>query len=291
MERESFVAGQFYESNPKALKERIKWCFLSSFGPHELPNQSLENYFAAVVPHAGYTYSGPAAAYVYKEIGELKGIDTFVIIGTNHSGVGPSVSVFPGGKWKTPLGEIEVDNDFSKSIVALSHFAKLDTSAHIHEHSVEVQLPFLQFLFKTFKIVPIVFRGNNTIKEANDLVDSIEKAAKVLGRRIFVIASSDFTHYGNHYNYLPFFGSSLEIRKKVYELDKMAISEILKLHEIQFLDYIHRTGATICGFAPIIAAIAYAKKHVKSGKLLKYYCSGDISGDYTNCVGYASIIF
>lgn len=291
MERHPVVSGQFYDKNPEKLMERIKWCFLSDFGPKSLPKRGSKNYFAAIVPHAGYIYSGPAAAHVYKEIGEMKKIDTFVIIGTNHSGLGPSISIFPEGVWKTPLGDVMVDYELSSEIVTNSKLAEFDTRAHAYEHSVEVQLPFLQFLFENVKIVPIVFRGDEILEEAKDLADSIEKAAKNLGRKIFVIASSDFTHYGKAYNYLPFFGSNDEIKKKIYELDSNAIKEITQLHEMKFLRYVHRTGATICGFAPIIATIFYAKKHVKGGKLLKHYCSGDISGDYENCVGYASIIF
>jgi AmmeMemoRadiSam system protein B len=291
VERQPIVAGQFYEANPSKLKERINWCFNSGFGPKKLPEEKSRNYFAAIVPHAGYPYSCPCAAYAYKEIGEIRDIDTFVIIGTNHTGVGPSVSVFPEGVWITPFGYVDVDDEFSRELVNISNFAQLDTRAHEYEHSIEVQIPFLQFLFKNFKIVPIVFRGDEILEEARDLANSIEEAANKLGRKIFVIASSDFTHYGRHYGYVPFFGSNEEIRKKIYELDKKAIDEIVNLHEMKFLRYVHKTGATICGFAPIIATMMYAKKHIKSGKLLKYYCSGDISGDYENCVGYASIIF
>ncbi len=291
MIRKSIVAGQFYEKTKEKLIEQIKHCFLSEFGPKSLPKKNSKNYFAAIVPHAGYIYSGPAAAHVYKEIGEIKEVDTFVIIGTNHSGLGPSISVYPEGEWQTPTGNIQVDEEFSKEIVKNSNLAGFDTQAHTYEHSIEVQLPFLQFLFNNIKIVPIVFRGDEILEEAKDLTDSIEKAAKRLGRKIFVIASSDFTHYGRAYNYIPFFGSNEEIKKRIYELDKKAINEILNLHEMKFLRYVHQTSATICGFAPILATIFYAKKYVKKGKLLKYYCSGDISGDYENCVGYASIIF
>jgi len=291
MDRLPIAAGHFYEDNPEKLKAKLKWCFLSEFGPKSLPKKDSKNYFAAIAPHAGYTYSGPAAAHAYKKIGEMKKIDTFVIIGTNHSGLGPSISIFPEGIWKTPLGEVEVDSELSNRIKNYSKFSKFDTIAHKYEHSIEVQLPFLQFLFEKTKIVPIVFRGDELIEEAKDLANAIEIAAKKLERKIFVIASSDFTHYGRAYNYLPFFGSNAEIKKKIYALDKNAIHEIVNLHEMKFLRYVYDTGATICGFAPIIATILYAKKHVEKGELLKYYCSGDISGDYENCVGYASIMF
>lgn len=291
MIRRPFVAGQFYENDKNKLIGQIKSCFISRFGPKSLPKKGSKKYFSAIVPHAGYAYSGPAAACAYKKIGEMSKVDTFVIIGTNHTGLGPSVSVYPWGEWRMPFGDVEVDEKFTKEIVENSKFARLDMKAHKYEHSIEVQLPFLQFLFKDFKIVPIVFRGDKILEEARDLADAIETAAKRLKRKIFVIASSDFTHYGQAYNYIPFFGSSEEIKRKVYSLDKRAIQEIVNLHEIKFLKYIHNTGATICGFAPIIATIFYAKKYVEKGRLLKYYCSGDLSGDYENCVGYASILF
>lgn len=291
MERLPIAAGQFYEANPKKLREKIRWCFLSEFGPKSLPKGNSKNHFAAIVPHAGYTYSGPAAACVYKKIGEMEEVDTFVIIGTNHSGLGPSISIFPEGIWRTPLGEVEVDNELSNEIANYSKFSEFDIHAHEYEHSIEVQLPFLQFLFKKVKIVPIIFRGDDILEEAKDLASAIETAARKLKRKIFVIASSDFTHYGRAYNYIPFFGSNEEIKNKVYSLDEGAIQEITNLHEMKFLRYIYNTAATICGFAPIIATIFYAKKHIEKGMLLKYYCSGDISGDYENCVGYASILF
>ncbi|MCD6547061.1 MAG: AmmeMemoRadiSam system protein B [Nanoarchaeota archaeon] len=291
MDRLPVVAGQFYEKDSKKLIEQIKSCFLSDFGPKSLPKKDSKDYFAAIVPHAGYIYSGPAAAHVYKEIGEMKKVDTFIIIGTNHSGLGPSVSVYPSGRWITPLGDVEVDDVFAKEIVETSKFAEFDTQAHLHEHSIEVQLPFLQFLFKDFKFVPIVFRGDDVLEEARDLADTIYNVSKKLKKNVFVIASSDFTHYGIAYGFIPFFGSSDEIKKKLYALDKKAIEEIINLHEMNFLRYVHSLNLTICGFAPIIATIFYAKKFVKKGKLLKYYCSGDISGDYENCVGYGAIIF
>lgn len=290
MDRQPIVAGQFYEADPKKLTEQIKTAFMSEFGPKSLPKEKVETkkHFAAIVPHAGYPYSGPAAAHVY---GKIEKPDVFVIIGNNHSGTGSSVSVYPEGIWETPLGEVEVDAEFANEIIENSKFAEPDIEAHRHEHSIEVQLPFLQFVFKNVKIVPIAFAGEEILEEAKDLADAIDAAAKKLKKKIFVIASSDFTHYGASYGYLPFMGSDEEIKKRLHELDKKAIDQILGLHEMNLLRYVTGTRATICGIAPIIAAIFYAKKFVKEGKLLKYYCSGDISEDYENSVGYAAIMF
>ena len=291
MKRLPIAAGKFYEADSKKLKERIKECFLSNLGPGSLPEKKSEKHFSAIAPHAGYVYSGAAAAHVYKKIGEIEGISTFVIIGTNHTGLGTPVSIFPEGKWKTPLGEAKIDAELAGEIAKNSKFAQFDIESHLYEHSIEVQLPFLQFLFEKIKIVPIVFRRDKLPEEAEDLADAIEISAKKLKRKIFVIASSDFTHYGDAYDFLPFSGSNEEIKKRVYELDKKAISQIINLDEKKFLKYVYENKLTICGFAPITAAIFYAKKHVKKGKLLKYYCSGDVSGNYKNCVGYASILF
>lgn len=291
MDRYPIAAGQFYEKDRKKLVEQIRGCFLSKFGPKSLPEKNSKKYFAAISPHAGYFYSGPAAAHIYKEIGEMKNPDLFLIIGNSHTGLGPSISIYPNGKWHTPLGSVEVDENFVETLVKNSKFAKIDLTAHEYEHSIEVQIPFLQFIFKEFKIIPIVFRGDEVLKEATDLANSIEKTAKKLGKKIFVIGSSDFTHYGPAYGYYPFLGSSKEIKKKLYELDKGAIEKIINLNEKEFLTYLLEKKSTICGFAPIVATILYAKKFVKKGKLLKYYCSGDISQDYENCVGYGAIIF
>ncbi len=290
--RKSIVAGMFYPSEKEELKKQIENCFLSEIGPGNLPIKNSKKYIAAIVPHAGYSYSGFAATHVYKEIAEINKPDIFIIIGNNHTGLGNSVSISGYDAWQTPLGNINVDKDFSNEIIKNSKFACFDEMAHTREHSIEVQLPFLQFFFDEFSIVPIVLKEDKDILEkAKDLADSINKSAKDLNKKIFVIASSDFTHYGDSYNFTPFYGTNQEIKKKIYKIDKKAIDKILNLEIKEFLEYVKENDLTICGCAPIILVMFFSKIFKEQGKLLKYYISGEISGEYDNCVGYAGIIF
>lgn len=293
MIREPAVAGKFYEDTEKKLKEQIKKCFKHKLGPKKLPGKpGKKKVVAVVVPHAGYSYSGPCAAHAYKAIAEAQQPETFVIIGPNHHGIGSSVAVYPEGEWITPLGKVEVDSQLATAVLENTTYASADPIAHKYEHSIEVQLPFLQFVSKKFKILPVCMKGLRVLKEANDLIGAILNAAYKLNRKIIIIASSDFTHYGPSYMYTPFKGTKTQIKSKVEQMDKKAISYIEKIKEVDFLKHVIKNNATICGYASITSAIIYARSmKIKKGKLLKFYTSGDITKDYTNTVSYASIIF
>ena len=117
MIREPAFAGQFYEANPQKLRAQIEICFKGKLGPKLLPGKQGNPVVAAIIPHAGYTYSGQCAAHAYKAIAESAKPDTIVIICPSHTGMGPSVSVYPEGKWKTPLGEISVDSEFVEHLL------------------------------------------------------------------------------------------------------------------------------------------------------------------------------
>ena len=289
MLRQAVVAGSFYPLKQKDLEKKIKDCFKSKLGPGKLPGKpKKEKYNVAIVPHAGYVYSGPCAAHIYKRLAESQKPDVIVIVGTNHSGMGPSVSVFTDGDWQTPLGVVKVDTAFAEELAKASAFARNDEFGHKVEHSIEVQLPFLQTIYKEFKIVPIVMKGIHVFQESEDLSNAIIVTAKKLNKNILVMASSDFTHFGPMYNYMPF---KTKAREGVVRLDKAAISSIEKLDEVGFLKHIVKENSTVCGYVPITLAILYAKKiGLKKMNLLKYYTSGEISKDYSNFVGYASMI-
>lgn len=287
--RQAVVAGSFYPLDSKALDRKIIACFKSKFGPKKLPGKATKNKVTVtVVPHAGYDYSGPCAAHVYKVLAESQKPDVIVIAGTNHSGMGPSVSVFASGDWQTPLGVVKVDADFANALIRGSAFARADEFGHKVEHSIEVQLPFLQHIYKEFKFVPIVMKGLHVFQETEDLANAIVNIAKSQNKNVLVIASSDFTHYGPAYNYMPF---KSKAKEGVARLDKESISKIEKLDDVGFLKHVIKTNSTVCGYPAITLAILFAKKMgIKKIKLLKYYTSGDISKDYKNFVGYASMI-
>ncbi len=277
--REPAVAGLFYEADPAELRKRIEWSFTHAVGPGKVPEPSPERRKGShgyIAPHAGYVYSGPVAAHTYYEIA-LEGMaETYVIIGPNHTGLGSLVSVYPGGLWKTPLGTVSVDEEFVKELVAVSQYADLDVQAHLYEHSVEVQIPFLQFLFgNRFQIVPIVVYYQ-TPELMKDLAASIERAVKATGRDVTIIASTDFSHY------VPY--------EEAYRLDKLAIDAILSLDPEKLYHVIREHDISMCGPGGVMALLYYARSLGSKGAvLLKYATSGDTSGDKASVVGYASI--
>jgi len=280
--RHPVVAGYFYPEDPNELISLIEKSFLHPLGPGKLPivsNKRVRSSIGYVAPHAGYIYSGPIAAHVYYKIAEEGNPDTFIIIGTNHTGLGSLVSVYPRGRWYTPLGYANIDEELSRSIIENSSIAEADTYAHIEEHSIEVQIPFLQYLYgENINIVPIVM-GLHSPDAAKDLAKSIYESVKALGRDIVIIASSDFNHYEPH-----------EI---TVEKDMLAIDKIAKLDTEGFYRVIIDRNISVCGPGAIMTLMEYAKlvsdnHHVE---LLKHATSGDVSGHKNAVVGYAAIRF
>jgi len=285
MARKAFVAGQFYEARSDKLESQIKDCFTSENGPGELPITKRRSLVSAIIaPHAGYTFSGPCAAWAYKELAEAPFADAYIVLGTNHSGLGPSCTSLEN--YETPFGIVRTEQTFAKMLMEKCGLVE-DASAHAVEHSIEVQLPFLQFVNMEFlnelKIVPILVSGDSDFKK---LGLDIKEAALDYGKKVFIIASSDFTHYGRNYHYVPF---SSEVQKQLYELDSKAIDFIKGFDADGLLRYLRETGATVCGSAPIATLLASLR--AKKAKLLQYYTSGDIVGDYKNAVGYAAMSF
>lgn len=276
------VSGQFYPSDKNALREEIKSCFLSELGPGKMPGKSgAKKVLGAIVPHAGYKFSGPAAAFAYKETAESKKPDTYVVVGPGHMGCPSAISL---KDWKTPLGTAKNDSEFGKALAENSGI-DVNEEAHKPEHSIEVQIPFLQFVSSRFSFCPVI-AGHDI--DYTELAEAIRKTAKQLKKDIVVIASSDFTHYGPAYGYIPF---KSDVKKNMHALDNGAIELIKKLDAGGFMDYADKKQATICGQIPIAVLIGAVKADAKKGKLMKYYTSGDVMGDYSNAVGYASIVF
>jgi hypothetical protein len=275
--RNPVVSGIFYPSDSEDLKQSIKDCFLSGFGPGKPPGKVINSVKGVIVPHAGFAYSGPCAAYAYKAVAEAVKPDLFILLGPSHSGFSSCLSL---EDWKTPLGTAKVDKDFA-GLLAKNGLLQ-DEQAHANEHSLEVQIPFLQFILKDFKFVPIIV-SEDYLQVADVILKALEQSKK----KVVFIASSDFTHYGRNYGYVPF---SDAIKENMYLLDKKAIDQILKLNAKSFLDYIEKTRATICGKYPIACLLECVKP--AKAELLKYYTSADISkSDYSVAVGYASVLF
>ncbi len=286
----------FYPVDREELLKTIEWCFRDSrFGPGRLPERGSRMEYtpvAGVAPHAGYQYSGPCAAHLYLELAEnLPEVDTVVVIGTNHTGYGGVyTTTLRFRRWATPLGTVEVDEEFVR--LALEEAGGLlvdDPLAHIEEHSVEVQLPFLQYIYGDgFRLVPVVSKEPGPV-EARRMAEVLARVADRLGRRTVVIASSDFTHHGPSYGYVVF---TRDVVEKVAELDLSLVERIVRLDTEGFYKRLVETGATVCGPGAIMASMEYARlRGATEGRLLRYYNSGHVTGDESMVVGYASIVF
>jgi AmmeMemoRadiSam system protein B len=217
-------------------------------------------------------------------VAESKKFDSYIVIGFNHSGIGSSSVSTTLSNWETPLGICKIDLDLVQSLSANS-LVQVEEFSHIYEHSIEVQLPFLQTI-SNVSFVPLCVSEHCDHKK---VAAGIAKAIKELKKRVCIIASSDFTHFGQSYGFMPF---KENLRENVEKLDRGAISLIEKMEAQKFLDYVRQTRATICGKDAIALQIETMKAMgARKAQTLKYYTSGDLTGDYANSVSYASIAF
>ena len=265
MIREAVVAGQFYPGNVTGLTKMIE----------KLIDKDAEkkNVIGMMVPHAGYPYSGPVAGAT---ISRVKFGDTFIIMGPNHTGMGEQFSIMTAGTWQTPLGNVEIDSDLAKQILNGSEYLKEDSLAHQFEHSIEVQLPFLQYFSSDVKIVPIML-GYGSLKICSEIGSAIARVINSSEKDVIIIASGDMTHY--------------ESQATAQRKDKLAIESILNLDEKQLLERIDEENITMCGGVTASCLIVAAKiLGAQNAELVKYQTSGDTTGDYASVVGYAGII-
>jgi hypothetical protein len=278
--RNPVVAGAFYPYDAKELREMIKK-FLEKTKPER------RNTIGIVAPHAGYIYCGKTAAAVYNLVSH--GFDTVVLLGPNHSGFGTGVATSLE-TWKTPLGSLKPDEDFVREIFRDSIITE-GPKSHWKEHSIEVQLPWLQYKFEDFKIVPIsinpIYFDLDTCKEIGT---KISETATYLRRKVLIVASSDFTHYGSMYGYEPFRGDAKDILKKIKEMDMEVINSILKLKPVDVIKTCDEKKLTICGYGGI-AAMLFAARDLgaKKGELIDYSTSFEVSKNTGAIVGYAGI--
>ncbi|MFC1645633.1 AmmeMemoRadiSam system protein B [Candidatus Omnitrophota bacterium] len=266
MIRMPVVSGKFYPSDKNTIKKQ-----LTSF----LKESSKEDSLACIMPHAGYVYSGKvairtAASVVMKE--------NVILLGPNHTGIGETVSIISQGKWQTPLGDIEINSTIAEQLKKECPLFKEDSSAHAYEHSLEVELPILQFLYnQKFRIVPVVLMPANKSAYEN-VAHAIYKTISGLDikDKTLIVASSDMTHY--------------ESQESAKQKDNLAIEAILNLDEDSLIERLSKHNISMCGYAPVIISIITAKKlGAKNAKLILYQTSGEASGDFESVVGYAGI--
>ncbi len=234
-----------------------------------------------VTPHAGYVYSGLTAAHLYKNISSK--YESVVILGTNHTGLGEKAAL-SREDWETPLGVVEVDLELVDELKQASSLLKVDELAHMYEHSIEVQLPFLQYKLKKFKFVPINIMADVNGTFYHEIGNALYEVLN--GRDVLVIASSDFTHFGEGYGFVPTNTNEVEWVEKT---DKEAIEQILKKDAEGFLSVARET--TICGKGAIAVLIHLMNKLNAEGELLHYSTSYDVSKKKDMIVGYAAIGF
>lgn len=281
MIRKPAVAGAFYPADPEVLIKTIENCFLDDFGVGKIPDMGkfdgVDYPINVMVPHAGYRYSGAVASHSYCKLVQNGFPEVFIILSPNHTGFGSEISVFNEGQWDTPLGSVEVDSEFADALISKSDIAVADFSAHIREHSIEVQLPFLQYFSSDFKIVPITI-GSQNFSTSSDLAKAIFEAGNELNKSYCVIASTDLSHFNN--------------QEKANKVDGFVLEDIAEMNEFKLFEEVIQYNITMCGYGPVMTTILVSKMSDKNAcEILEYKTSGDVTGDFTSVVGYASGIF
>lgn len=277
--RKPHVANAFYAGTKSELTQQMVECFTHRFGPGRVPEPAKDGprkIVGIVSPHAGYVYSGPVAAHGYGMLARDGLPEVLIILGPNHTGYGSGVSIMVEGSWETPLGLSTIDSQLAKQVQKASNLLDIDETAHSYEHSIEVQLPFLQFIFKdSVAFIPICMMMQD-LETCREIAKSIVEQTR--SKDIVIVASSDFTHYEPH-----------DVASKK---DKTAIDAITNLDDRTLNGLGESQKVTMCGYGPITTLIAAAKMigGVKA-ELLTYKTSGDVSGDRDSVVGYASIQF
>ncbi|MEA2162422.1 MAG: hypothetical protein QOK37_549 [Thermoanaerobaculia bacterium] len=262
------VAGTFYEGTRERLAAQVDACFAEN-----LRSETKERFIGAVVPHAGLMYSGHVAAAFY-EAADLP--RRFIILCPNHTGFGHFAAINRDGQWRTPLGDVPIDTPLADALMQQSALLTDDARAHAREHSLEVQLPFLQQLLGDFTFVPICL-GANRYDYCEEIGKAIATVVASAGEPVGILASSDLNHY--------------EDQKTTMRKDQMAIDEVLALDPRELWRVVEEHDISMCGFIPTTAMLIAANKlGAKDARLIKHATSGDINGDYAHVVGYASII-
>ncbi len=265
MRRKPAVAGSFYPAESEELRKLMDLLC----GDPPLEKVSAKG---ILVPHAGYIYSGKTACKVYSRV---RIPEKVVLLGPNHTGMGPEVSVYPGGLWETPFGDVEVDSGL-RGVLVSEKLASPDDLAHLYEHSLEVQLPFLiRFSEGSFRILPMVI-GHLDYDRARSLGRRLGEMLK--GEDALVVISSDMSHY------IPAEEARRKDRILISAMERL-ITEDLYYKAVQF-------NITMCGFIPAVVGIEAVKVlGARRGILVDYTNSGERTGDYEKVVAYAGMVF
>ena len=264
MQRQPAVAGQFYPGSEHALRTA-----LSQLMPEQPVTQLVKG---VISPHAGYVYSGALAGKLFSRITIP---DTVLIVGPNHHGTGAAAALYPDGEWLTPLGPVSINSRLNSLLLQHSRYIQTDHVAHQLEHSLEVQLPFLQYLKPNVTISALCL-GHGDYVPLHDIGVSIAAAIKEYGEEVLIVASSDMTHYE----------SALSARFK----DHQALDRVFALDGRGLLEVCRQRDITMCGVAPATVMIeATLQLGATKAELVAYGTSGDVTGDSEQVVGYAAV--
>ena len=273
--RPAAVAGSFYPADAEELNALLDDCFnLSPLGPGGMTGANPAM-IAGMVPHAGPIYSGPCAAHLYCQLDFS--VRRVILLGVNHRGRGHKAALSPWTSWQSPLGEVAVDGDLSDFLQDRVHFLKRDSEAHAGEHSIEIQMPFLQRILRRFELVPVSL-SHLSIDECAELGTAIAGLLKETGAaigKIVILASTDLSHYLSP--------------RETDELDRLALEQVLNINPEGLLRAVEDNSITMCGALPT-AVMLFAARALGSSraKLLKHCHSGDVT-PMRKVVGYASV--
>ncbi|MDA8082792.1 MAG: AmmeMemoRadiSam system protein B [Nitrospiraceae bacterium] len=265
MRRNAAVAGQFYHGSRDRLKEQVE-----EYIDRDAP---AEEVIGIVSPHAGLMYSGHVAGAVFSSV---RMPHTFIMLGPNHTGLGSAISVMDSGQWAIPTGVFTINSRLASRIALNCDKVTRDPRAHMFEHSLEVQLPFIASYSTDTQIVPIALLSAS-LEDCLSLAGAIAQAIRTADYRVVILASSDMSHY------LP----DTQARAQ----DKKAIDRILAMDPEGLYGTVRRERISMCGYLPVTVMLAAAKLlGAGSARVIKYATSGEVSGDYDSVVGYAGII-
>lgn len=263
------VAGAFYEGTPERLRAQVDACFAAN-PPAPAAKQRI---IGAVVPHAGLMYSGHVAAALYA-LADLP--KRLIILCPNHTGAGHFAAINREGAWRTPLGDVAIDSRLADALMAKTPLLAEDAKAHAREHSLEVQLPFLQRLLPDFTFVPICL-GAHRYDYADEIGRAIADVINVEREPIAILASSDLNHY--------------EDQTTTLHKDQLAIDQVLARNPQELWRVVDEYDVSMCGFIPTTTMLVAANAlGATAAQLLKHATSGDVNGDYGHVVGYASLL-
>jgi len=270
------VAGAFYESDPEKLKQSIEECFLHRLGPGQLPQVGEaggRKLLGLLCPHAGYVYSGPAAAWAFAALAEDGLPETVVLLGTNHQLCGPPVAISGAEAWLTPLGRLYVDSSLRRELLR-NELIDEDDLGHESEHSIEVQLPWLQYVCGPDIFICPIAIGHLSLGAVRQLAQALAEALP--SRNALIIASSDMSHYL----------AQSEARQR----DELALAPIQNLSAEDLLKTVREHQISMCGAVPTAIMLEACRQMggAKTNRLC-YYTSGDITGDLRAVVGYAAL--